>query len=516
MRSFRNYAVILSACALLAACSEEDKKVGVSVCGNGIVEEGEQCDDGNTADGDGCSSTCQNEEGPAAPVCGNGIVEDGEECDDGNTEDGDGCSSACQNEEGPAAPVCGNGIVEDGEECDDGNTENGDGCSSTCQNEEGPAAPVCGNGIVEEGEECDDGNTADGDGCSSTCQNEAPVETCGNGIIDEHETCDDGNTEDGDGCSSECLKEGPVFFMPNPGPETKCNDGKHEAGEVCDPAFSYILNFDGITRSCLVQDGQCVIATVPTGSNCGTGTLEPGEECDDGNTVNGDGCDSRCRIEPDTRCFLRNGSWARVILVTDGDSFRIDLMNDGNCTVTQQLSIRLHGIDSPECLKKSTPSPIRPGYSANACDPDQAENFSDLTRNERGGYAAAQVASAIIYSEENNGYIHVECETRGPADDRCLTDATNNRYLIYAKLKKDGQYIDLGAELVRQGYAFAYTDFTSQHIARYCAAEHAARNAKVGVWSYADTFEDVVMQYFSGYKQGWLLLDGKHAEICGE
>ncbi len=31
------------------------------VCGNGIKEQGETCDDGNTANGDGCSSTCQEE-----------------------------------------------------------------------------------------------------------------------------------------------------------------------------------------------------------------------------------------------------------------------------------------------------------------------------------------------------------------------------------------------------------------------------------------------------------------------
>ncbi|MFO8057367.1 MAG: DUF4215 domain-containing protein [bacterium] len=30
-----------------------------------------------------------------AGVCGNGIVEAGEECDDGNTRDGDGCDSLC-------------------------------------------------------------------------------------------------------------------------------------------------------------------------------------------------------------------------------------------------------------------------------------------------------------------------------------------------------------------------------------------------------------------------------------
>ena len=32
-----------------------------AVCGNGIIETGETCDDGNTVSGDGCSSTCQTE-----------------------------------------------------------------------------------------------------------------------------------------------------------------------------------------------------------------------------------------------------------------------------------------------------------------------------------------------------------------------------------------------------------------------------------------------------------------------
>ena len=50
-------------------CVEAVKKVqvSVSVCGNGIVETGEQCDDGNTVSGDGCSATCQLE--VALPPC---------------------------------------------------------------------------------------------------------------------------------------------------------------------------------------------------------------------------------------------------------------------------------------------------------------------------------------------------------------------------------------------------------------------------------------------------------------
>jgi cysteine-rich repeat protein len=37
------------------------EKVEISLCGNGHVDPGEQCDDGNRVSGDGCSATCQNE-----------------------------------------------------------------------------------------------------------------------------------------------------------------------------------------------------------------------------------------------------------------------------------------------------------------------------------------------------------------------------------------------------------------------------------------------------------------------
>ncbi len=106
------------------------------------------------AEGEKCSYT-QNLD------CGNGYIESGEECDDGNTYDGDGCSSWCTYE----YATCGNGYVESGEECDDYNTYDGDGCSSWCTYE----YATCGNGIVESGEECDDYNNYDGDGCSSWC-----------------------------------------------------------------------------------------------------------------------------------------------------------------------------------------------------------------------------------------------------------------------------------------------------------------------------------------------------------
>lgn len=36
------------------------------LCGNGNLEPQEECDDGNTTDGDGCSSTCQTEQQPTS------------------------------------------------------------------------------------------------------------------------------------------------------------------------------------------------------------------------------------------------------------------------------------------------------------------------------------------------------------------------------------------------------------------------------------------------------------------
>lgn len=115
----------------------------VPVCGNQITELGEQCDDGNDVNTDACSNSCQNvthyscggptagciidpqgqyttdncdDSCPIPQACGNGILEETEGCDDGNTDNGDGCSSICQLEQ--VEQNCGNGIKEGTEECD--------------------------------------------------------------------------------------------------------------------------------------------------------------------------------------------------------------------------------------------------------------------------------------------------------------------------------------------------------------------------------------------------------------
>jgi cysteine-rich repeat protein len=65
----------------------------------------------------------------ASGQCGSSQLDPGEQCDDGNTEDGDTCRGDCGQDYTP----CGNGQLDPGEQCDDGNVDSGDGCSAVCQ-----------------------------------------------------------------------------------------------------------------------------------------------------------------------------------------------------------------------------------------------------------------------------------------------------------------------------------------------------------------------------------------------
>ncbi len=322
-------------CPAGASCAAAQPVCIVNPCGNGRVDQGETCDDGNIMAGDGCSPTCGKES------CGNGLVEPGERCDDGNTMSGDGCSGDCLSLE-----QCGNGIKDVGEGCDDGNTAKGDGCRADCK-----AIEFCGNGLVDPGEVCDDGMAVGGP-CSPDCQSGLG---CGNGFIDVAlgEECDDGNTNDDDDCRFPSCKiavcgdgvrnmtgthaeqcDGGVGGVPTETVDCNidctnsvCGDGKvnqvdHEqcdngtgldssscdsdctapvcgdghtntlANETCDPgtvgADTATCDSDCTSPSC--GDNHVNKSFIPTGS-----TIPEG--CDDGGTTAGDGCSGLCQIE---------------------------------------------------------------------------------------------------------------------------------------------------------------------------------------------------------------------------
>lgn len=256
----------------LAACAQEpgsrplptvdggaengDGGTGVGICGNGIIEEGEECDDGNLMDGDGCSPECKVEPGwscsgePSVCVnlCGNNVLDPGEQCD-GDLLGGNDCTTIPGNYTGgtlKCSPAC----LFDTTEC---------------------ILPGCGNGILDPGEECDHGeeNSTTGE-CLPNCK----LATCGDGYVWEGvEECDDGNTSNNDSCLNNCKL-------------ATCGDGYVWTGvEECDDGA---LNSDTTPNACRTD------CTLP---RCGDGVVDSGEECDDGNNIAGDGCSPDCKIE---------------------------------------------------------------------------------------------------------------------------------------------------------------------------------------------------------------------------
>jgi len=127
-----------------------------------------------------------NAQGQLDRTCGDGVLDPGEQCDDGGMLQEDGCSAICRLESGWAcegAPsvctrVCGNGLIDEAEQCDDGNLNWDDGCTPDC--------------YVEEGWECD--AMSEPTDCVFVGSPDTNPEVCGDGYVDEEqgEVCDDG------------------------------------------------------------------------------------------------------------------------------------------------------------------------------------------------------------------------------------------------------------------------------------------------------------------------------------
>ena len=182
-------------------------------CGDAVLDDDEECDDGNRDDTDDCTNAC------TLATCGDNIVWAGqEECDDGNADDTDDCV-ACV----PA--TCGDGYVWAGQElCDDANDDVTDSCIAC-------VAATCGDGFVWAGVEgCDDGNDITTDDCPA-CQ---PA-TCGDGYVqDGVEACDDGNDDPFDHCYADCTPNICGDTIVNALVE-QCDDGNDAYSDGCNP-----------------------------------------------------------------------------------------------------------------------------------------------------------------------------------------------------------------------------------------------------------------------------------------
>ncbi len=154
----------------------------VAICGNGVLEAGEACDDGGTAPGDCCAADCALE--PAGSGC----------------DDGDACTSG---------DVCGAGTCQPGPPllCDDAEACTTDACD---------AASGC--TFLANTDPCDDGDACtSGDVCGAgTCQPGPPL------LCDDAEACTEDVCEPALGCVHEpiemCVEAPGVPLLPGSSP----------------------------------------------------------------------------------------------------------------------------------------------------------------------------------------------------------------------------------------------------------------------------------------------------------
>ncbi len=322
------------------------------VCGNGVVDAGEDCDDANTDETDACTNACLFAE------CGDGNTQVGvEECDDGNTDPFDACTNEC------LLPVCGDGVLQGAEQCDAG-PANGPGmaCKGDC------TLNTCGDGDLGPGEGCDDGNQVDNDICNNMCA----LASCGDAMVQAPEQCDDGNDVDVDACTNVCTAAACGDEFVQPGEECDegggnsdnamctlscsiavCGDDNIYAGfEECDDGAN---NGPGMACNGMCLENFCGDEDVGPGEECDNGMLNngpnqsclancsinvcgdadqgPEEGCDDGNLIDGDGCNSMCAPEmaPPMAIWCGNSVYeCGDTIDNDNDTF-LDLA-DPDCT----------------------------------------------------------------------------------------------------------------------------------------------------------------------------------------
>ena len=326
---------------------------GFPICNDGIVEDGEQCDDGNYTDGDGCSYSCEVETGwdcsgsPSScmPACGDGIVlfpkvitqdssgSTGEQCDDGNLNDGDGCDSNCDFT--PVSETVGAGGTVTTDVSGQGataelpvqtyvTTPDGGTISITVENGIGPAPT----GYEALGVQFDVSAppASPADPLTLTFLIHESVVPPGvdinsiqlfkDGVVVPACTGPPGVASP-DPCVVDRQYSGGVFQITALSSTASiwsfgfpiCNDGLAVAGEQCDDG-NY-TNGDGCSYSCEVETGwDCSGSPSVCMPTCGDGIVlfpkvitqdssgSTGEQCDDGNLTDGDGCDSNCDFTP--------------------------------------------------------------------------------------------------------------------------------------------------------------------------------------------------------------------------
>jgi cysteine-rich repeat protein len=159
----------------------------VDLCGNGIIDGGETCDDGNVSQCGTCSRDCT--EAIVFPKCGLGTT-----CVSGAV-----CATGTCDAQGRCTAGCGNGWTEGNEACDDGNTSSCGSCNATCTKAQTVTQACTGGVTCREDEDC----------ASESCVQGVCAPLCGDGLTNGGEACDDGNALLCGTCNADCTAPTP-------------------------------------------------------------------------------------------------------------------------------------------------------------------------------------------------------------------------------------------------------------------------------------------------------------------
>lgn len=290
---------------------------GGVICGNGVLDPGEECDDGNNEAGDCCSGICTAE--PAGSPC----PDDGNAC----TTESCNASGTCLHTNNSIA--CNDGVFCNGaDSCSGGSCSVHAGdpcffgfeCNDLCNEAAGNCFVPFGTLCTDDGNVCSD-DVCNGAGSCAHISNNASCDdglfcngpdTCSGGVCAVHsgdpcsggpqcaDTCNESTDdcidptgspcEDGDACTTnDMCSGGTCFGGPPPACDScqTCDSITGCTGPVCTP-----------TPAPTATPTSTPTAT-PTPAACGNGSVEAGEQCDDGNTVDGDCCSATCAAEPD-------------------------------------------------------------------------------------------------------------------------------------------------------------------------------------------------------------------------
>lgn len=202
------------------------------------MTQNQDCDDGYYVSGidDNGQIKCKPLPSGSSLSCGDGTLTPPEQCDDGNTDSGDGCSATCSVEEAQ----CTNGQSLPGS-CLTGNVGICQFGTNSCINGQIICSPTVYPG--SSAEICSDVLDNDCDGQVDELACTSSTNTCGDGTVTAPETCDDNNVTPGDGCDTACQVETGFSCDGNPSTcSAVCGDGMIAGTEQCDGT-----DFGGLT-----------------------------------------------------------------------------------------------------------------------------------------------------------------------------------------------------------------------------------------------------------------------------